>query len=98
MMPMARNGVHTAVGEEAGPGPGAGGLFLTTLGFGLVAGWLELGLVLAQRALDPHVPVDALRTNRHFAWMIPVSDALLLGVVGLAIALLARFRRGPAWW
>ena len=30
--------------------------------------------------------------------MIPVSDVLIFGVVGLSIALLARFRRGLARW
>ena len=66
------------------------------LGFGLVAGWLELGLVLAQRALDPHVSMASLRTNRHFVWMIPVSDVLLFGATGLLLGLLGRFRPGLA--
>ena len=100
MMPIVRKGFHPAVGENTGPGSQrrAGGLFLTTLWFGLLAGWLELGLVLAQRAINPHVSIDTLRTNRHFVWMIPVSDVLIFGVVGLSIALLARFRPGLARW
>src|SRR5207244_732379 len=53
-------------------------------------GWLELGLVLAQRSLDPRISMASLRTNRHFAWMIPVSDVCLFGVIGLVIALLGR--------
>jgi arylsulfatase A-like enzyme len=99
-MPMVRKGFHPAVGKKAGPGTQqrAGGLFLTTLWFGLLAGWLELGLVLAQRAINPHIPLDALRTNRHFVWMVPVSDVLIFGIVGLAIALLAKLRPGLAWW
>jgi arylsulfatase A-like enzyme len=86
--------------EDTVPGPqlGAGDLFLRTLWFGLLAGWLELGLVLATWAVNPHVSMDRLRTNQHFVWMIPVADALLFGVVALAIALLARFRAGPARW
>jgi arylsulfatase A-like enzyme len=72
--------------------------FLTTVWFGMVAGWLEVTLVLAQRAGNPHVSVDSLRTNQHFVWMIPVSDVLIFSVVGLSIALLARFRPGLAHW
>src|SRR3954467_4475915 len=86
--------------ERAGPGsqPRVCGLFLTTLWFGLFAGWLELGLVLAQRAVNPHVSMNALRTNWHFVWMIPASDTLIFGVVGLALALLAGARPGLAAW
>ena len=76
----------------------AGGPFLTTLWFGLLAGWLELGLFLARRAVDPRLSIDMLRTNRHFVWMIPVSDALIFGVVGVLMAVLVRFRRGFALW
>ncbi|MGC8644102.1 MAG: sulfatase-like hydrolase/transferase, partial [Isosphaeraceae bacterium] len=68
------------------------------LWFGLVAGWLDLGLVLAQRALHPHVSASILRTNQHFVWMVPVSEVLIFTVVGLAIALLATFRCGLARW
>ena len=91
--------LHPAVAENAGPRSirGPRGLFLMTLWFGLLAGWLELGLVLALRAVNPHVSLDMLRTNRHFVWMIPVSDALIFGGVGLLIASLARSRR-LAWW
>ena len=89
-----RPAAHEEVGHESKPG--AAGLFLTTLWFGLVAGWLELGLVLAQRAIHPHVSADILRTNRHFVWMIPVSELLIFGLVGLLIALLAKWRWGLA--
>jgi arylsulfatase A-like enzyme len=90
---------YPAVGEKdyAGWQVGAGGLFLTTLWFGLLTGWLELALVLAQRALHPHLSAHTLRINRHFVWMVPVSDALIFSIVGLSIALLGRARRGIAW-
>jgi arylsulfatase A-like enzyme len=77
---------------------GAGRLFVTTLWFGLLAGWLELGLVQAQRAVNPHVSIDMLRTNRHFIWMVPVSDVSIFSVVAVVIALTARFRMGIARW
>ncbi len=99
-MPIVGSELPPAAAAKAGPGSQqrASGLFLTTLWFGLLAGWLELGLVLAQRAVNPHVSIDTLRTNRHFVWMVPVSDVLIFGVVGLAIALLARFRPALARW
>ncbi len=63
---------------------------VATLWLGLVAGWLELGLVLVQRSINPHIPLDLLRTNRHYLWMIPVADTLLFAVLGLILALLGR--------
>src|SRR4051812_33996573 len=77
-LPMGRGFRPVSRPEVAGP-------FLVTLWFGLVAGWLDLGLVLAQRAVDPHVSASLLRTNLHFAWMIPVSEALIFGLVGLSL-------------
>src|SRR5262249_52813191 len=67
-------------------------------GFGLVAGYLELGLVLTQRTLDPRISMASLRTNRHFLWMIPISDELLFAAVGLLVVLLARFGPSRARW
>jgi arylsulfatase A-like enzyme len=97
---MVQKELHSAVGREAGqaPEPRPGALFLTTLWFGLVAGWLELGFVLAHQALVPRVSLSMVRTNRHYVWMVPVSDVLIFGVAGVAIALLARFRPGLARW
>ncbi len=99
-MSVAQKGNRPAGGVAPGTGKqqGAIGLFLSTLWFGLLTGWVELGLVLAQRAVNPHVSIDRLRTNWHFVWMVPVSDGLIFGVVGLSIALLAKFRRGFARW
>ena len=71
-------------------------VFFTFLLLGLFAGWLELGLVLVSRTVNPHISIDALRTNRHFLWMVPVADVLIFGVIGVAIALLSRFRPGLA--
>lgn len=88
-------------GDDAGPRPGAAGIFLGSLWFGLVAGWLDLGLVRLQDVVRPVVTTDLLRTNRHAAWMVPVSVAAIFGVAGLALALLAWLRpttaRRAAW-
>lgn len=79
-------------------GRGGRALFRTTLWFGLLAGGLEIALVLVQRAVYPHVSPDMIRANRHIAWMIPASDALIFGVVGLVIAAIALIHKGLARW
>jgi arylsulfatase A-like enzyme len=68
------------------------------LGFGLVAGWIELGSVLAQRSWASQISMSSLRTNQQFVWMIPVCDVLLFGAVGLLVASTARYRPGIAGW
>jgi arylsulfatase A-like enzyme len=72
--------------------------FLTFVWFGLLAGGLELMMTLVHRALNPHVSLDALRTNRHFLWMIPVADLVIFAAAGLTLALLKRFQGGLARW
>ena len=42
--------------------------------------------MLTQRIVNPHISIDALRTNRHFVWMIPVADVVIFSVVGLALS------------
>ncbi len=70
------------------------------LGFGLACGWIELALVLLQRALSPRISMASLRTNQHFGWMIPVGDALLFAAAGLLVGVLVRGRlvREPSGW
>lgn len=67
---------------------------LTAVGAGLAVGWLELAEVLAQRAFDPRISMDSLRTNRHFFWMIPAADLALFAAAGLVVALLSRVAPG----
>jgi len=80
-----------------GFGPGmAWGL---ALWFGLVAGLAELAALGVQDLIDPVVTVASIRTNRHYAWMIPLSDAGLFAVVGLGFALAAtRWPQGVGRW
>lgn len=73
-------------------GPTAGAaraVVLMALGFGLVAGLLEVAAILAQDAIDPQVTVEMIRTNHHYPWMIPTSTAALFAAVGLALGLVA---------
>jgi arylsulfatase A-like enzyme len=67
-------------------------LFLMMLWFGVIAGVVELALVLAQRELTDRISLASLRTSRHFVWMIPTADALLFGVCGLLFACVGRKR------
>jgi arylsulfatase A-like enzyme len=97
---LATEFLQGVLGKNAGDGSpkGSAALFLIAFWFGIVAGWLELGLILVQGALYPHVTMEMIRTNCHAVWMIPVSDILILGVVGLTLALVACIRRDLAWW
>lgn len=59
------------------------------LWFGLIAGLLDLferafGWVFLGR-----ITYDTLRTNWHFAWMIPLSNVLLFGAAGCILGVLA---------
>jgi arylsulfatase A-like enzyme len=67
-------------------------LFLMMLWFGIIAGIVELALVLAQRNLIDRISLASLRTSRHFVWMIPAADSLLFGACGLLFAWLGRNR------
>lgn len=75
------------------PGAGPGGVLVLALWFGLVAGLLEVGVLAAQDVIDRKVTVDAIRTNRHHAWMTPASDAAIFAAAGLPFALVALRRR-----
>ncbi|WP_254054053.1 sulfatase [Singulisphaera sp. GP187] len=67
-------------------------LIANALIFGLVTGFLELALVLAQDALIRTITMDSLRTNLHFMWMIPLADVAIFGTCGLLFGWLARRR------
>src|SRR4051794_16354449 len=62
-----------------------GGPLLTLTWFGFLTGWLELGWFLSRTALHLRLPRELVRTNRHFVWMVPVSDVLIFAAVGLAL-------------
>jgi arylsulfatase A-like enzyme len=72
-------------------------LVVMSLWFGILAGLLEVGTALAQDALDPKVTVEDIRTNRHWIWMVPLSNAALFGALGLLLGLASRTRLGRFW-
>lgn len=60
--------------------------------FGLIAGYLELAVVLAHDRLVHTIAMDSLRTNLHVLWMIPVAEVMVFGTCGLLFGILARSR------
>jgi arylsulfatase A-like enzyme len=103
MTEALEGGRTSAQAVETGPSRrhGSRAAFLTAVGIGLVAGWLELAAMMVERSIDPRISMDSLRTNRHFFWMIPLGDVLLFTTLGLLVALLARVQpeivRRHAW-
>src|SRR4051812_31554997 len=65
-------------------------LLLTAAWFGMITGLLELGGLVAAREIIGKITYDTLRTNWHYAWMIPVSNLALFGTAGIVLSLLAR--------
>lgn len=70
----------------------------TTLWFGLLAGWLEIGWILAQGIVHPRVTPEMIRTSRHIGWMTPAADFLIFGGVGILLGLIARVWNRFAGW
>jgi arylsulfatase A-like enzyme len=64
--------------------------------FGLVAGWLEVGT----RVLLKHLVVTGqmYQMNRHFVWLVPLSNLLLFLVGGLLLASLLKLYPRRAQW
>ena len=60
--------------------------------FGLLTGFLELGILLIWHRLAIATVLGALQMNRHFAWMIPIAHLAVFLICGLPVALLAGFR------
>src|SRR5256885_1405361 len=79
-------------GREAEYQPGFLTLWLIAAWFGLLAGMLELGSLLLQKLISSTVIPESLRRNRHFLWMVPLSNLLIFGSLGLLLALLVRVR------
>jgi arylsulfatase A-like enzyme len=61
------------------------------LWFGVVAGALELGVLIVQNVfLDRKATFDWLRASRHYLWMVPLGNLLVFGACGLLLAIGAR--------
>ena len=60
-------------------------VLLLSAWIGLVAGFLDLGLMAANRLIDG----DFYRLGGHFAWIIPAGVTVLVLVPGMVLALIA---------
>jgi arylsulfatase A-like enzyme len=65
-------------------------LAIWAVGFGLVAGLLELAVLLAQRAISGTVTQDSLNLSHHFRWMVPAANLAIFAVLGLVLAPVVR--------
>jgi arylsulfatase A-like enzyme len=78
-----------AVGSPpVGAGPAT--ILLLATWIGLVAGWLDLGLMVLRKRL---IQGDFYRLGEHFVWVIPPAAAMLVVLPGMGLALIARLRR-----
>src|SRR3954466_570134 len=70
--------------------PAVGTVLLLAVWVGLVAGFLDLGFVV----LKKHVSGDFYRLGDGFPWIIPTGVACVVGLPGLALAVIAFLRGG----
>src|SRR5262249_3558075 len=82
-------GKHTTTAAPS-ESPGATPLILVAIWVGLIAGWLDLGLMVVMRRL---IHRDFYRLGEHFVWLIPLGVAVMIFLPGLVLALFARLRR-----
>ncbi len=61
---------------------------LTILWFGMITGFMELGLFTVRWSILGRITYETLRSNWHVGWMIPVSNLLIFGVVGGVLGLI----------
>jgi arylsulfatase A-like enzyme len=66
-------------------------ILLVALWIGLIAGFLDLGLLIMRKRL---LSSDFYRLGDHFPWIIPVGVGVLVLVPGTALAGIALLRRG----
>ncbi len=85
---------RVVAGDRPPGSPGALDVVLIGLWLGSVAGFAEVGGILALREIAGLISVQTLRMNWHFAWMIPLSYLILFGTVGVACGLVEWLSRG----
>jgi arylsulfatase A-like enzyme len=59
--------------------------------FGVITGFLELGVLLLRNYQTGGVALGKLQMNRHFTWMVPVSNGMIFLAAGLALGVLGFF-------
>jgi arylsulfatase A-like enzyme len=83
--------VHPAAGGSPSVGAGPATILLLAIWIGLVAGWLDLGLMVLRKRL---IQGDFYRLGEQYVWVIPPAAAVLVSLPGMVLALIARLRRG----
>ena len=83
--------VEAAAPESTPGGAGPGTVLLLGLWIGLIAGFLDLGLLVVNRRV---IDGDFLRLGGHFPWIIPSCVTILVLVPAVVIAVIARLRGG----
>ena len=66
-------------------------VMLLSIWFGLVTGLIELGFVYARSQFAGWSTLNALQLNRHFPWMIPLTNSVIFLSWGLVVAFLGQF-------
>ncbi len=66
-------------------------VLLLAVWIGLIAGFLDLGLLMIERHFTGHF----YRLGDDFAWIIPVAVTVLMLVLAIVLVLIARIRRAP---
>ena len=71
-------------------------VLIAALWLGLAIGLVELVMVGLLQQWNSALTIGSLRLNRHYPWMIPLSNALIFGAVGLGLEVASRVapRRG----
>jgi arylsulfatase A-like enzyme len=93
---IATAGSPSSPGRPAADGTrpvrvGSSTILLLAAWIGLVAGYLDLGLMVAKKRL---IDGDFYRLGGDFVWIIPASVAVLVVLSATVLVLLARLRRG----
>lgn len=84
---------------EAGPsGLEPRQILLLAAWFGVVTGLLELLQLAVRNQLSGSVWLGVLRMNRHFGWMIPVSNVVIFLAAGLVGGVIARHAPRAGRW
>lgn len=82
-------------GASEGRATGPMGVARLALLFGLLTGALELTQWLVRNRLSGGGALGTFQMSRHFYWMIPASNLVIFGAIGIVLGLVAWLR--PAW-
>jgi arylsulfatase A-like enzyme len=80
-----------AAGEPQSSFDAPGKILLAAIWIGLIAGFLDLGLMILKQKL---IGDEFYRLSDHFRWIIPAGVGVLVLLPGTALALIALFRHG----